>query len=448
MRFDRFDYTVWIVGLLLALIIGGLVWGGNQRGISIDAPVEAEMSSKEPFVIQFPQPVNPESIQGLFSLNPDVPGEVIVQNDQLLFIPQLAFTPGEEYTARLKAGATVQDGRQVKKDHAWNFSVRDPWIVYQAYEENEIYRIPLSGGQSEQLTDSDGLIFDFVPAQAGDRIAYTVINQQKGIDIWVVGRNGGGKKLLINCGLDRCSAPAWSPDGSQLAYSRAEAGLGPDEPHGAPRIWLADTRSGETMRLFSSSEKIGYGPSWSPDGRKLAYSDGVNSQLVILDLETGNEFFIPTQSGRVGSWSPDSSQMVYSDFISSDQGVIEAVNRVDFDSQDIINLFGHRPNEYSYSGPVWSPTGEKIAAVARVAQSEIKYELMLMAADADFGYTLANEPNYTYLNYCFDPTGSYLLYQRTQLSVSYPKPEILVIDLQTKEIVLSIPNASFPAWLP
>ena len=71
-----------------------------------------------------------------------------------------------------------------------------------------------------------------------------------------------------------------------------------------------------------------------------------------------------------------------------------------------------------------------------------------MAADATYGFVLAEDPNYAYLNHGFDPTGDYLSYQRTQLGVAYSKPEVLVIDLQSKETQLSIPNASFPTWLP
>ncbi len=451
MRIDRFDYTVWAVSLSLIIGITGLVWGGTQRGVNILStipPQNGQAGVKGPIVIQFPQPIDPDSVQGLFSLEPGTPGETIITDDRLLFIPDQAFVTGERYTATLRAGAVVQDGRQVKENYSWTFSVRDQWILYLGYEDNELYRSPLTGGESELLTNTDGLIFDFAPSNGGNKIAYSVINEEKGFDVWLMDRDGGNQRILIDCGVDRCSTPAWSPDGTQMAYNRIEAGLGPDEPYGVPKIWLADTSTGETVRLHLDSQKIGYRPKWSPDGGKLAYVDGVNSRIVVLDIETGEEFYIPNQSGRTGSWSPDSSQLVYSDFLDTEAGTVEVINLVDFETQDIINLLGHRPNENSYSSPEWSPTGTWIATRAKVNPTDVHYELMIMAADATYGLVLAEDPNYAYLNHGFDPAGGYLSYQRTQLGVAYSKPEVLVIDLQSKETLLSIPSASFPTWLP
>lgn len=447
MRFDRFDYTVWGIILVLVASIVGLVFAGNQKGITSLTAAEL-VSTKGPFVIQFPQPIQDESFQGLLSFEPEIVGNVFVRGDQLLFIPQQAFLPGENYTATLAAGTIVQDGRQVKQDYTWNLTVREPWLVFLGSEDNELYRVPPSGGENTPLTDTGGQIFDYMPSNDGSQIAFAVINEDKGIDIWVMEHDGSSQRMLINCGPDRCSAMDWSPDNSQLAYSRIEASLLLEGPYSAPRVWLADTSTSETLRLHADSQKMGYGPNWSPDGKRLIYSDGVNTRMVVLDIETGTEFYIPNQSGRIGSWSPDGSRLVYSDFLITDAGANEVVYQVDFDTADIINLFGHRPNESNYSGPVWSPTGEWIAAIAKESQSNTQYQLMLMAPDASYGFVLADEPDYAYLNYSFDPTGRYISYQRTPLGISPAIPEILVKDLQSKEIVLLIPGASFPTWLP
>ncbi len=451
MRIDPFDYTVWAICLLLVAAIAGLVWGGNQRGITIIStipPDGGQLGVKGPLVVQFLQPIDSEGIQGMFSIEPDVSGKSIVRDDQLLFFPDQALIPNSKYIATLRAGIIAQNGRRVKREYSWSFSVRDPGIVYLGYDDNELYYVPLSGGESELLTNTAGAIFDFAPSKVGSQIAFSVINEEKGFDIWVMDREAGSHQILVECGLDRCATPAWSPDGTQLAYSRTEAGLGPNEPYGSPKIWLADTHTGETFRLYSDTQKIGYGPGWSPNGQKLAYSDGINNQIVVLDIETGDEFFIPTRSGRIGSWSPDSSQLVYSDFLNTESGTVEVINMVDFETQDILNFLGYRPNENSYNSPKWSPTGKWIAARAKANPTDIHYELMILEADAAYGYVLADDPNYAYLNHSFDPTGRYLVYQRTQLGVAYSIPEILIIDIQSNQTFLTVANASFPAWLP
>jgi len=114
MRIDRFDYTVWIICLLLAAAIAGLIWGGNQRGVTVlttTPPDGGRVGVRGPLVIRFPQAIDPDSIQGLFSIKPDISGELIVQGDQLVFFPDQAFIPDERYTASLRAGTVVQDGR-------------------------------------------------------------------------------------------------------------------------------------------------------------------------------------------------------------------------------------------------------------------------------------------------------------------------------------------------
>jgi Tol biopolymer transport system component len=380
-------------------------------------------------------------------LSPVTPGDFTIQGDRLIFTPDQALSPGEQYTAVLAAGATGLDGRQVKADFEWSFTVRLPSIIFRGNEDNNIYRTPIDDGESQRLTQS-GQIFDYTPSWDGNRIAYSVINEEKGVDLWIMARNGEDKTILVNCGLDRCSAPAWSPDGARLAYSRSEAGLGPGEPLSPTRIWLVDISTGETARLFQNPQKIGFGPSWSPDGGKLAYSDGVNNRIVILDLQSGAEFYIPTQTSQVGSWSPDGSQMVYGDILFLEGETREVVNRIDLVTEDIINLFGHRTNDGSFNNPVWSPTGEWIASKVRLSGGNIQDELWLMAPDGTHGIVIEKDPAYVYLNYNFDPTGRYLVYQRIPLDGASADQDVLLFDLQKHESTALVSKATFPAWLP
>jgi Tol biopolymer transport system component len=449
MRLDRFDYFVWTIYLLLILGIAGVVWHGNQLGIQVSATWPAdgeETGALNPVVILFPEPMDPNSLKPRFSLSPEVPGKAEVSGDQMVFMPETPLEYGRVYTATLLAGGAAASGREIKDDYHWSFTIRQPWITYLGHDDNELYRIPLQGGEPEQLTENEG-VFSFAPSLDGEKIAYAVINEQQGIDLWVMARDGRGKNKLLDCGLDRCTSLAWSPDGHQIAYSRSEAGLGPDQPYSASRIWLADTDSGDTTRLFLNPEKTGHSPNWSPDGNRLAYVDGVAGRIVVVEIESGIEIYIPTQTGRMGSWAPDSSRMVYSDFVATEDGVREAVLQVDFNTNDIINLFGHRPNESSFSGPEWSPTNQWIAVKARDVGT-VKDSLMLMAYGGDYGFVYAGDEGFSYLNYRYDPTGRYIVYQRAELGIAYAIPDIILYDEEKKQSTFVVSGGSFPAWLP
>lgn len=102
--------------------------------------------------------------------------------------------------------------------------------------------------------------------------------------------------------------PAWSPDGSRIAftYNQAEGQVG------APRIGIYDIGT-KRLRLLKGS---GYSdPSWSPDGRHLAAvrSDGTGRDLVILDASNGQEVIRLTRDGRsfAPTFAPDGTQLAY-----------------------------------------------------------------------------------------------------------------------------------------
>jgi Tol biopolymer transport system component len=80
----------------------------------------------------------------------------------------------------------------------------------------------------------------------------------------------------------RDGAPAWSPDGSRLAFrSHNEGGM---------RICIYNADGTEGPRIAHNHEWQ-QRPRWSPDGKRLAYSAGITPDevLVVFDLESGKE---------------------------------------------------------------------------------------------------------------------------------------------------------------
>jgi TolB protein len=75
-------------------------------------------------------------------------------------------------------------------------------------------------------------------------------------------------------------SPAWSPDGSSLAYVSFENRL--------PSVYVQTLKTGD-RRTVSAHAGVNQAPAWSPDGRKLALvlstRDG-NLDIYILDLTT------------------------------------------------------------------------------------------------------------------------------------------------------------------
>ncbi|PLS78492.1 MAG: hypothetical protein CYG59_18475 [Chloroflexi bacterium] len=151
-----------------------------------------------------------------------------------------------------------------------------------------IYQLNLRNGQSRQLTHMAPNSRASQPAFSpdGSQIAYTrETRQQEGItntgqddisEVWVMDRNGrNGRRVLPSYPLARSAA--WSPDGQWLAIEAAEAG----------RAWrdhdivLVNVRSGEVQPLATTPSWEG-GPAWSPDGTRIAFHARRNSRCMEL----------------------------------------------------------------------------------------------------------------------------------------------------------------------
>ncbi|GAB3892118.1 hypothetical protein GCM10029964_066400 [Kibdelosporangium lantanae] len=84
--------------------------------------------------------------------------------------------------------------------------------------------------------------------------------------IWLVGTRSGHARQLTRGTND--SVPAWSPDGTTIAFLRAQ--------DGPPQLWLLPADGGEPEQV--TSLPLGAGrPVWSPDGTKIAFAAVVDT---------------------------------------------------------------------------------------------------------------------------------------------------------------------------
>lgn len=98
----------------------------------------------------------------------------------------------------------------------------------------------------------------------------------------------------------------WSPDGSRIAYI--------SDKDGEFAIYVRDMENGQEKRITDKALKTYiFGLAWSPDSRKLLWSDKRNT-LNITDVATGRTTEVE-KSGedifRSYNWSPDSRYVVY-----------------------------------------------------------------------------------------------------------------------------------------
>jgi Tol biopolymer transport system component len=123
----------------------------------------------------------------------------------------------------------------------------------------------------------------------GKRIVFEALNQLWVLDI------GGKPKPLTNDAYYK-EDPAWSPDGTRLAYSSDKAGT--------EDIYILDLATKVEKRITTDAASAEVGSAWSPDGKQLAYQDQSGATYV-LDLHTSKKRKVtgPLFAPSKPSWS-------------------------------------------------------------------------------------------------------------------------------------------------
>ncbi len=165
----------------------------------------------------------------------------------------------------------------------------------------EVFVFPLDGSAPTKLTDTPGR-YEHAPAWSpdGTRIAYHAYGDQK--DIWVMDADGGNPMNLTD-DVAEDFYPLWSPDGSRLLFTS-------NRDSGTWRHDLFVMQADGTGIVNLTNGPIELGPrAWSPDGTMVAFSadlmDGEGWGLFVVGADgTGMARLATTQMSSAVSWQP------------------------------------------------------------------------------------------------------------------------------------------------
>jgi dipeptidyl aminopeptidase/acylaminoacyl peptidase len=451
-KFYSIDSAAGLLAAFLVLSIGIVIGLGNQMGIRVTALFAAgnTVGPFGPLTLVFSEPVDEDSVIDTFYIEPEVEGTFTsVDARTIRFVPTDPFAPDVTYQLGLGAGPLKKEGVVLKKSKSWKFRVRSPLVAYLVADANRsrLWTVDPETGQKNPLTNESFKIFDFDTSRDGESVIFSAFNAQQGIDLWRVNRVGSNLVLLLQCGPDRCSVPAISPDGGSVAYVREAALPNATLQFGSPRIWLLNIGAKKDAPLYEDKQILGYKPVWSPDSTYIASFDGLSNQIHLLNLATSEHLIIPSKKGSPVTWSGDGSTFVYMDIKTNENGPRTWVREADLITGETTTLFGEKDaQDYYYNSLAWSPVEDALVIGLRAEENSSAELLWLIDPAAREGPTIASQPDTVYNTPAWDPWGRTLVFQQFNLRGAY-KPEIDIWkrDMQAPKVVA---EGIMSHWLP
>jgi TolB protein len=235
-------------------------------------------------------------------------------------------------------------------------STRDAERVGKTVQERtakEIYIMDYDGANQQRVTADRNLNIAPTWCPNGQCIAYT--SYKSGFqDIYVQNVFGqiGVSRPARGTDVTQNSLPAFSPDGTRLAFSSTRDGRATD-------IFVVN-RDGSGLRQITNNQAIDNAPAWSPAGNMLAFvSDRTGSpKIYTMSPDGGPASIVPSACSRCDrpTWGPGVTGLLIA-YTSQTSAAGHDIEMYDYSTQQIRRLTnGEGTNE----SPSFSPNGRHV----------------------------------------------------------------------------------------
>jgi Tol biopolymer transport system component len=235
-------------------------------------------------------------------------------------------------------------------------------------------------------------------------------------DVFTTHADGSGLRQ-ITTSPDHEFDPTWSPDGRRIAF-RVDLEASAD-------IYIIDAAGAHRRKLVE-----GLSPAWSPDGSRIAFADAAGT-ISTIRADGSDARIVPgSDQGEYPSWSPDGKRIAYS--TGSDPHIIFVTN---LDGTSKQRLTDGSAEDWQVD---WSPKGSLLAFASNRATP--RGDVYAMRSDGSEQQRLTDDGGFTP---AWSPDGTSIVYSTGS--------QLRVLEIETRcRTDISIPgltNLGTPDWI-
>jgi Tol biopolymer transport system component len=244
-------------------------------------------------------------------------------------------------------------------------------------QDAEIFVMNPDGSGRHQLSNNDRTDFD--PAWSADGTLLAFSSSGADADVWVMNADGTGEHDVSNDPTGPDIQPAWSPDGMQIVFVKQNR-------NGTSAIWVMDADGGN-QRALTNEITVNIHPAWSPSGTWIAFASNMTGSMELYKIHpsgSGLSRFTFTDMIQEDNpnWSPDGRRLVFDACVSPTYPCPGSPNNEIFSMRVDGSDWRRLTNDPSIdANPAWSPDGTEI--VFRSDRSPYGTELWKMDANGE-----------------------------------------------------------------
>jgi Tol biopolymer transport system component len=230
--------------------------------------------------------------------------------------------------------------------------------TFRGNKEGEIFVINADGSGLRRLTRNS--VGDYQPAWSpdGQKIAWVRVRHDTWSDIFVMNADGSDQRHLTRM-PGYAGQPDWSPDGQTILFTEEQAGQPTTGSPPYSDVYVINADGSGLRNLTRTPKTTEFEAVWSPDGQHIAFNtpDGTvgTCRVFVMNADGSGKHAVTPKIGGdlIPSWSPDGRKLAF-----WNHGAIYLVNT---------NGTGQRrlASYAALARPSWSPDGQKLTFVRR-----------------------------------------------------------------------------------